>query len=98
MEINVFRFFFVELSSVPHKQKRFPMLRHANVKTFGGSLLALVLFGTATLPTDIRAQVTGGSISGTVADSTGRVIAGAQIEITNPATGISRAVTTNAEG
>ena len=74
------------------------MLRHANVKTFRGSLLALVLLGAATLPTDVRAQVTGGTISGTIVDSTGRVIAGAQIEITNPATGISRAVTTNAEG
>src|SRR5437660_2870562 len=74
------------------------MLRHSNVRTFGASLLALVLVSTLNLPTLLRAQVTGGTISGTVTDSTGRVIAEARIEITNPATGINRTVTTNADG
>ena len=71
---------------------------HSNVRTFGASFLSLVLVCAVTLPTNIQAQVTGGTISGTVSDSNGRVIVGAEIEITNPATGISRAVTTNTDG
>ena len=42
-----------------------------------------------------HAQVAGGSISGTITDSSGRVINNAQITITNVATGVAREVTTN---
>ena len=44
------------------------------------------------------AQITTGTISGTVSDSTGAVIPGAAITIRNTDTGISRSVTANAAG
>ncbi|MGA2000651.1 MAG: carboxypeptidase regulatory-like domain-containing protein [Terriglobales bacterium] len=44
------------------------------------------------------AQVSGGKISGTVADQTGAVLAGVEVEITNTATGVSRTLVTNASG
>ena len=44
------------------------------------------------------AQVTTGTVSGTVTDSTGAVIAGANVVIQNEETGISRAVQTNVSG
>ena len=47
---------------------------------------------------NLHAQVAGGTISGTVTDSSGRVINNVQITITNVATGVTRDVTTNDEG
>lgn len=44
------------------------------------------------------AQVAGGIVTGTVADSSGSVIPGAQIAIQNRATGITRLVVANADG
>src|SRR5216684_3843748 len=45
-----------------------------------------------------RAQVTGATLSGTVTDPSGAVVAGAQISIKNTATGISRDVTSDSSG
>jgi len=59
------------------------------------SLLILLPFGAAA---NLRGQVAGGSISGTVTDSASRVVGGVQITITNVATGVTRVVTTNDEG
>jgi hypothetical protein len=47
---------------------------------------------------NVHGQVTGGTISGTVTDSTGKVVPNVHIAITNLATGIGREVTTNDEG
>jgi carboxypeptidase family protein/TonB-dependent receptor-like protein len=44
------------------------------------------------------AQVTSGSISGTVQDPTGAAIPGAAVKLNNPATGVQRAVFTNVAG
>jgi outer membrane receptor protein involved in Fe transport len=44
------------------------------------------------------AQMTRGSLGGTVRDDTGGVLPGVTVTITNEATGIARAVVTNAEG
>jgi hypothetical protein len=59
-------------------------------------LLVLALICGAT--ENVHAQVAGGNISGTVTDSSARVIANVQIKITNIATGVSREITTNDEG
>jgi Carboxypeptidase regulatory-like domain/TonB-dependent Receptor Plug Domain/TonB dependent receptor len=65
-------------------------------KTLCACLLVLLLFwGVAA---NLHAQVAGGTISGTVTDSSGRVINNVQITITNVATGVTRDVTTNDEG
>jgi hypothetical protein len=47
---------------------------------------------------NLHAQVAGGSISGTVTDSSARVVAKVQIKITNVETGVTREVTTNEDG
>jgi len=73
------------------------MVCHSN-RTFGASLLALVLIYAATLPVHVQAQVAGGAISGTVSDTSGRVITGAQVSIRNVDTGVSRTTTTNEDG
>jgi hypothetical protein len=67
----------------------------SNLRKICVCLLILLLFGTAA---NLRGQVAGGSISGTVTDSASRVVGGVQITITNVATGVTRAVTTNDEG
>src|SRR6266850_1111399 len=96
MEINVFRRVIAGLSSVrtrgPHK-----MICASTLKTLGASFLALTLIFCAT-EINLQAQVTGGTISGTVVDTSGRVIPNCSIAITNTATGISRNVTTNTDG
>src|SRR5215471_8750178 len=46
----------------------------------------------------MHAQVTGGTISGTVIDSAGRVVPNVSITIVNTATDVSREITTNEEG
>src|SRR5437764_547281 len=45
-----------------------------------------------------QAQVTTGTITGTVADNTGAVLPGAKVVILNEDTGISRAIQTDASG
>jgi hypothetical protein len=46
----------------------------------------------------LHAQVAGGTLSGTITDSSGAAVPNAQVEIKNSATGITRSLTTNAEG
>src|SRR5215471_14934322 len=46
----------------------------------------------------LQAQVTGGTISGTVTDAHGKVVVNARISFANVETGVSREVTTNDEG
>jgi hypothetical protein len=58
-------------------------------------LLVVVLLSVVV---NLHAQVAGGTISGTVTDSSGRVINKVEITITNVATGVTRVVTTNDEG
>src|ERR1700681_1335968 len=45
-----------------------------------------------------NAQVSGATLSGTITDPSGGVIAGAQVSIVNTATGVARAVTSDAAG
>jgi Carboxypeptidase regulatory-like domain/TonB-dependent Receptor Plug Domain/TonB dependent receptor len=67
-----------------------------SMRTLCISVVALaVIVGGAI---NVDAQVAGGTISGTVTDSSGRVINNVQITITNVATGVTRDVTTNDEG
>src|SRR5437016_11820809 len=67
-------------------------------KLICASLTALVLIYGTSLASKLLAQVAGGTITGTVTDSSGRVIANAHIAITNVATGVVRATTSNDEG
>src|SRR3984893_18636004 len=46
----------------------------------------------------IYAQVSGGTLSGTITDQSGAAVAGARLSIRNTATGVSTDVTTNASG
>jgi outer membrane receptor protein involved in Fe transport len=71
------------------------MFRASNVITLCRVLLILLLFSVAV---NLHAQVAGGTISGTVTDSSGRVINKVEITIINVATGVTRVVTTNDEG
>src|SRR6516165_6903015 len=45
-----------------------------------------------------RAQVAGATLSGTVSDPSGAAIVGAQVSVTNRATGVNRIVVTDAAG
>jgi hypothetical protein len=46
----------------------------------------------------VRGQVVGGTISGTISDKSGAVVVNATVSLKNLATGVSTAVTTNAQG
>jgi len=59
-------------------------------------LFSIALFGWAAVP--LYAQVAGARIAGTVTDSTGAVIAGAQVTIKNTANGFTRELVTNRSG
>src|SRR6267142_549067 len=61
-------------------------------------LAAIILLGVIAFPAALRAQVSGGTLSGTISDPSGRAIPQAQIVIVNIATGVARTVTTNADG
>ena len=73
-------------------------MRSSKLKTLAASFLALMLINSVALHVDVQAQVAGGTITGTVVDSSGRVIPNANVSITNVATGINRTVTTNEDG
>jgi len=64
-------------------------------RILASTLPLLVLFGV-TLRVD--AQTTDGTISGTVSDPTGAMVPGAEVTVTNEATGVSRVVKTNDTG
>jgi Carboxypeptidase regulatory-like domain/TonB-dependent Receptor Plug Domain/TonB dependent receptor len=70
----------------------------SKLKAFAASFLALVLMHSVAIHVDVQAQVAGGTITGTVVDSSGRLIPNASVSITNVATGINRTVTTNEDG
>ena len=63
-------------------------------KVFRTSLLLLALVA----PNALRAQVVGGSISGTVTDSSGSLIAGAVVVVRNAETGTERKLITDSGG
>lgn len=56
------------------------------------------LFLCAAIAVSLHAQAVTANISGTVTDSSGAVIAGATVTITNTATGVSTTLTTNDQG
>src|SRR5579864_7754929 len=64
-------------------------------KSFSTLLAFAVMCGTAI---DLHGQVAGASISGSVTDSSGKVVTNAIVSIKNVDTGINREVTTNDEG
>jgi hypothetical protein len=61
-----------------------------------GVFLAIVLCLFVSVP--VHAQVTGATLSGTVTDASGAVIANAQVSIKNTATGITKDTTTDSAG
>src|ERR1700732_5170593 len=61
---------------------------------FAGLVLTLALF----VSLSVCAQVTGGTLSGTVSDPSGASIPGAQLIISNVATGLERTLNTNDHG
>ncbi|HEV8131977.1 MAG TPA: carboxypeptidase regulatory-like domain-containing protein, partial [Acidobacteriota bacterium] len=67
-------------------------------KTLGNCVMALVVLTLALLPSVLRAQITTGTILGTVSDSSGAVIPGATVTASNLETGFERAVLTDGSG
>ena len=63
---------------------------------FLGSISLLLL--TLCLTSTSYAQTLYGSLTGAVTDSTGSVVSGAKVTVTNPATGLTRSDTTDASG
>src|SRR6202035_2514114 len=63
-----------------------------------GVFVVLVLMLAVFVSLPVFAQVTGGTLSGTVSDPSGASIPGAQLTIKNLATGVERTVTTNDHG
>ncbi len=60
--------------------------------------LAFIIVLAVTMAGSLLAQTNTGSIGGTVKDATGAVMTGVQIDVTNTATGVKRAVQTNEVG
>jgi outer membrane receptor protein involved in Fe transport len=61
-------------------------------------IAAIILLAAIAFPAALHAQVSGGTLSGTITDPSGRAIPQAQVLIANVATGVERTVTTNADG
>ena len=61
-------------------------------------LLSVALFGLMAIPPNVNAQVAGARIAGTVTDSTGAVIVGAQLTIKNMADRFTRDLVSNRSG
>src|SRR5712671_5714031 len=69
-----------------------------NPKTASLVLFACVLGLCLVVSVPVHAQVTGATLSGTVTDASGAVIAGAEVSVRNTATGISKDTTTDSAG
>ena len=69
-----------------------------NPKVIRTSVFSWVLGLCLLISVPLRAQVAGGTLSGTITDPSGAAVPNAQVVIKNSATGITRTVTTNADG
>src|ERR1700685_4221354 len=74
-----------------------PMTTRLELRPFLQVLVTLILIA-AFVPTLSRAQDATARITGTVSDSTGAVIPGAQITVTNTATQVNRETTSDHDG
>lgn len=75
------------------------MFRHAGVSKLARGLAALGAVAFAlSFCVPLEAQVSGGTISGTVTDSSGAVIPNAQLSVRNVATGVATTAVSNADG
>jgi hypothetical protein len=61
-------------------------------------LTFLIVILNISVPPQVCAQVAGATISGTVTDASGAVVAGVQVSVRDTSTGIARTVTTDASG
>lgn len=68
-----------------------------SVNQRGGSVLGLVLLLVSVVPF-LHAQANVGSISGTIADSSGAALPGATVTVTSEQTGVTRTLTSDAAG
>src|SRR6201997_241996 len=96
MEINLRDRVVTELSSRGTEGSP-PVIRNANFRTLCVVGAAFVMFSQVDVAS-MHAQVAGGTMSGTVKDSSDRVIANVHTSIEHIATGATRDVTTNEEG
>jgi Carboxypeptidase regulatory-like domain/TonB dependent receptor-like, beta-barrel/TonB-dependent Receptor Plug Domain len=69
-----------------------------NAKAIAFALCTWILGLGLMIPLSLRAQVSGGTLSGTITDPSGAAVPNAQVEIKNSATGITRTVVTNSDG
>src|SRR5215813_4957104 len=60
--------------------------------------LSLLILAILTLSSSLFAQTFRGGIQGTVTDSTGAVVTGADVSVNSPATGLTRTTKTDATG
>jgi len=72
--------------------------RILNFRQWSWLAVAVALLATFSLPVATHAQITRGSIAGTVRDESGAAVPGAEVRVINPATNVARTVTTNDEG
>ena len=69
------------------------------VRSFVATIFVMALLAIANVSIGLaNAQVSGATLSGTISDPSGAVVAGAQVSIANRETGVTRAVTTDAGG
>jgi len=69
------------------------------MRSFVATIFVMALLAIANVSTgQANAQVSGATLSGTISDPSGAVVAGAQVSIANRETGVTRAVTTDAGG
>src|ERR1700694_428237 len=73
-------------------------IRLSKWKTLATSFVALALIHSVAMHVDVQAQVAGGTITGTVVDSSGGVIPNGTVSIPNGEPGINRRGTTNEDG
>ena len=60
--------------------------------------MVIAMFGILSLPVGAHAQITRGSIAGTVRDESGAVVAGAEVKVIAPGTNVTRSSTADGAG
>jgi hypothetical protein len=69
-----------------------------NPKAIKFVLITLVFGLCLVMSLSLRAQVAGGTLSGTITDPSGAAVPNAEVVVKNSATGVSRTLTTNSDG
>src|SRR3954451_10390953 len=88
----------VSLYTTAKEEQMLTLNRARTVLLFSACVLTIITFYLTLVPTPVQAQAVNATVLGTIDDSSGAVVGGANITITEESTALTRTTATNSSG